>query len=269
MTFLDAIILGAVQGIAEFLPVSSSAHGTIFSQMLGVPPDRIFCIFLDAGSLMSIFVFFRQEIWSLIVGFFNWIFRKKTRDRDFFTTIALASLPVLIVFEAWDYFVEVDIHSRAILSSCLILFAIVLYYCDKRPTEKTEISRKDAIKVGFAQPLAIIPGVSRLGICLSAMRYLKYSREESFKFAMILSVPPVVGACFVEMVKIVFVGEKKIDDWSIAAVGFASAFIFGLISLSVVVKFLRNHTFLPVIIYRILFGVGMLSQELAKIFRLL
>jgi undecaprenyl-diphosphatase len=135
-----------------------------------------------------------------------------------------------------------------------------LYFCDKSPTDKTDISRIDALKVGFVQPLSIIPGVSRLGICLSMMRYLKYSREESFRFAMILSVPPVVGACFVEMVKIVFVGEKKIADWSLAATGFASAFAFGLISLSLVMKFLQNHTFLPIIIYRVSFGLIMLGK---------
>jgi undecaprenyl-diphosphatase len=269
MTFFQAVILGAAQGITEFLPVSSSAHVTFASQLLGVPPDRIFCIFLDAGSLLSIFVFFRREMLNLILGAADWICRKKTENYKFFATVSLASLPVLIIFEMWDYFVDVDIHSRIILSGSLILFGVVLYLCDRNPTDKTVVTRKDALKVGFVQPLSIIPGVSRLGICLSMMRYLKYSREESFRFAMILSVPPVVGACFVEMVKIVFVGETKIQDWSLALTGFLSAFVFGLVSLSLVLKFLRNCTLTPIIVYRVSIGLTMLTQELAKIFRLL
>jgi undecaprenyl-diphosphatase len=153
-----------------------------------------------------------------------------------------------------------DINSATILAVLLIVFAVVLYLCDRSPTLKSDVSRRDSLLTGLVQSLSFIPGVSRLGICMSALRYLKYSREESFRYSIMLYIPPVFGACCIQMIKII--AGRTTENMLVGVTGFMSAFIFGLISLSFVVKFLRRHTLLPIVVYRILFGLLILAREM-------
>jgi len=255
MTFFQAIVLGAVQGITEFLPVSSTAHVTIFSQLLGCRSvDKAFSIFLNAGSLLAIMVFFLPQVQSMIIGFFDCIFRKETKDRYFFTTVFLTSLPAIIVFGILEILFNASIDSNVVSAISLIAFAVVMYFCDLRPNDRTVITRKDSILMGFAQLLSFVPGASRLGVCLSMMRYLNYSREESFRHAMVMSVPLVSGACSLKILK-VLLGTTTIENWSMVAAGCVSAFVFGLISLTCMIKFLQRNTLLPLVVYRILLGI--------------
>ncbi|MDR1982186.1 MAG: undecaprenyl-diphosphate phosphatase [Holosporaceae bacterium] len=256
------IFLGVVQGVTEFLPVSSSAHVMIFLRTLNFPcQDKTLNIFLNIGSLLAVIVFFRHQVWKILLGLMNFLTNQKTGDRYFFVTILLSSLPTIIIFGLLEMVFAVDINSTVILSGSMILFAFILYFCDQSPTYKENISRKDSLKAGFVQLISFCPGVSRLGICLSMMRYLKYSREESFRYSMILSIPPVLGACCLELIKII-IGKSIIENWAMVAAGSVSAFILGLITLSIMVKFLKNYTLLPLIIYRILFGSFILAEEL-------
>jgi undecaprenyl-diphosphatase len=259
MTFFQAFLLGAIQGITEFLPISSSAHVAVASKLLNFHlKDNVFDVFLNMGSVLAVMVFFRQHMFNMFYGFVDFIGHKKTENRYFFMTIFLSSLPVVFVFGMLEIILKISINSTLILSAMLILFAIVLYFCDQNPTDEKNISRKNSILVGFAQTLSFVQGVIRLGSCLSMMRYLHYSREESFRYSMVLSVPPVFGACFVKLMK-VFTKEAVIENWSMVAVGSISSFVFGLISLTLMVKFLQKHTLLPMIIYRILFGLFVLA----------
>ncbi|MDR2068174.1 MAG: undecaprenyl-diphosphate phosphatase [Holosporaceae bacterium] len=256
MTFLEAIFLGAIQGITEFLPVSSSAHLVILPRLFDLPyQGKVFDIFLNIGSLLAILIRFRSQVWGLFLGLKDFLSGKKTNNGYFFMTIVLSNLPVIVVFGIADIVFHVDISSPAILSSMLIIFALVLYFCDRRPVCESKMSRKDSLWIGVAQTFSLIPGVSRLGACLSMARYLKYSREESFKHSIILSIPPVTGACFLKSLKI-FSGEIAPECWPLVIAGGASAFAFGMISLCAVENFLKKHTFLAIVVYRILFGVG-------------
>ncbi|MDR0631649.1 MAG: undecaprenyl-diphosphate phosphatase [Holosporaceae bacterium] len=262
MTFLQAIFLGAVQGITEFLPVSSSAHVTIFSKLFGISHhEKVFDIFLNSGTLLAIIIFFRKQMWKLLLGSLDFIGNRKTTSRYFFVTILLSSLPTITVFGILEIVFNISINSEIILAGALILFGVVLYFCDQSQTHRKNISRKDSLLIGFVQPLSFIPGVSRLGICLSMMRYLKYSREESFRYCMMLSTIPVLGACFLQLTKI-FTGEILVESWPIVVVGSFSAFISGWISLSLMTEFLKSHTLLAIIIYRILLGTHIFLLKL-------
>jgi undecaprenyl-diphosphatase len=254
MTFLQAILLGSIQGITEFLPVSSSAHVAIFSKLLEIPHQgKVFAVFLNSGTLLAIIIFFREQMWNLLLGSIDFIGNRKTKNRYFFATILLSSLPTIIIFGTLEIIFNISINSEIILAGALILFGIILYFCDQSETHRKNISRKDSLLIGLVQPLSFIPGVSRLGICLSMMRYLKYSREESFRYCMVLSTIPVFGACFLQLTKI-FAEENLMESWQTVIVGCFSAFISGLISLSLVAKYLKSQTLLPIIIYRILLG---------------
>ncbi|MDR1375557.1 MAG: undecaprenyl-diphosphate phosphatase [Holosporaceae bacterium] len=256
MTFPQAIFLGAIQGVTEFLPISSSAHLVILPQLFDLPyQGKVFDIFLNIGSLLAILIRFRSQVWKLFAGLKDVLLNKKTADKYFFITMLLSSLPVIVVFGVADIIFCVDINSLLILSAMLVTFAFVMYFCDLRSAHKSKISRKDSMVIGAAQTLSLIPGVSRLGACLSMARYLNYSREESFRYSLMLSIPPVTGACFLKSLKI-FSGEIPMGYWPIMITGTASAFVCGMISLYAVENFFKKHTFLAIVIYRILFGIG-------------
>lgn len=252
---LHAIYLGIIQGITEFLPVSSSTHLMIFSKLYGLPNNRhCFDIFLNIGTLLTILVYYRSSIVDLFSGFIDFIKNKKTENRCLFLTLFLSSIPTIIIFGIAELFFDINFNSIALLSVSLILFAIVLLFCDQKPENNKKMTIKDGLIIGIAQLLSIIPGVSRLGICFSAARYLQFSREESFRFSMLLSIPPVVGACSIKLLKI-FSGKLSIDNWSFVIVGCLFSFIFGLFSISIINNFLKKHSMLPLVIYRIIFGI--------------
>lgn len=255
MSVIQACILGIIQGITEFLPVSSTAHLIVLPRYLGlnVHQDRAIDVFLNVGTLCAIMLFFYKDVAKLFVGFYDTISRKKSNNRRFFITLFLASLPTIIVGGIAELIFDIDPRSELLLGINSILFGLVLYFCDRFPVQNKFISRKHAVLVGFAQTLALIPGVSRLGACLSLARYLKYERWEAFKFSMLLSMPAVTGACIIKFIKVLS-GKITIDSWTILP-GITCALLFGLVTLWLIRIFLKKHTFRPFAIYRILLGL--------------
>lgn len=255
MTTFHAICLGIIQGITEFLPVSSSTHLMIFSELNGLPNNRHgFDIFLNLGTILSILIYYRLYIKNLIIGFIEFITNKHTENRSFFLILCLSNLPTIVVFGIAELFFDINFNSPFLLSASLIFFAIVLWLCDRKPETNKKITMKNGLLIGFAQLVSIIPGISRLGICFSMARYLKYSREESFRFSMLISIPPVVGACTIKLLKIFF-GKLSIEDWSLVFIGCLFSFIFGLLSISIISNFLKKHSMFVIVIYRVIFGI--------------
>ncbi|MDR3179498.1 MAG: undecaprenyl-diphosphate phosphatase [Holosporaceae bacterium] len=251
MTPLHSIILGIIQGITEFLPVSSSAHLMWASKLMDLPSQRYaFDVCLNLGSLLALLIFFRKDMEHLLCGFFNC----SPDDRKFFLLWFVSSLPVIGIFFIADLFFDLDFKSPILLASALLLFGGILFCCDQGSADKKSLSLKDGIWIGFAQCLALIPGVSRLGAAMSMMRYLNYSRSESFRFSMLLSIGPVSGALFLTLLKIIS-GKVVIENWNLLLLGCLFSFIFGLLTLRLVTNFLRKHTFLALVIYRIIFGL--------------
>ena len=254
MYLSDSIILGAVQGITEFLPVSSTAHTSLFQKIFSLHYfGRDFDILLNLGTLFALIIYFFRDFLKIFFGGINFICNKNSKNRDFFLMILLANFPTIVLFGFLE-FLEVKVTSAKLAVVNLIGFGILLYLCDRKPADKKEISFKDAMKVGFAQMLSFFPGVSRLGICLSMCRYLGYGRRESFKFSMLLSIFPVMGACFLKLLKIFAKNAQTVLSINMTA-GVVSAFVFGIISIYIVDRFLKRHTFTPIVIYRIIFGI--------------
>lgn len=260
MSTAEAIFLGAIQGISEFLPISSTAHVILFSKLFGISmPDPAFFIFLNIGTLLALIFYYFRDVWKLFLGGIDFIFFKKSDNCELFLTLFLSSLPVFIIFGIAEIIFDFKLESPIVLALSMIIFAIILYFCDQKPTEKNKVNRYDSILTGIAQVISLIPGVSRLGACLSMMRYRGYSRTEAFRYSMILSIPPVVGACFLKFLKIAL-GKIIISNWCSVFIGCFSAFIFGLIILHFVNLFLKKFTLLPLVIYRIFFGILILFQ---------
>ena len=254
MYLSDSIILGAIQGVTEFLPVSSTAHTALFQNIFSLHYfGRNFDILLNLGTLLALVLYFFRDFLRIFFGGFNFICNKRSQNRDFFLMILLANLPTIILFGILE-FLEVKVTSAKLAAVNLVGFGIILYLCDQKPLNKKEFSLKDAMKVGTAQTLSFLPGVSRLGICLSMCRYLGYDRQKSFKFSMLLSIFPVTGACCLKLLKI-FTKNTSVISLIHVIAGIVSALVFGMVSVYIVDKFLKKHTFTPIVIYRIIFGI--------------
>ncbi len=262
MTFLYALLLGAIQGITEFMPVSSSAHLLVIPKLFGLPyQGKEFDVFLNLGSLLAILVFFRSAFFNMLFGFKDFMINRKSQNRYFFVTLFWSSLPTIVIFGIAEIFFSIEINSAVVMGISMIVFAVVLYLCDTRQSAELKVTRTDSILTGIAQTMSLIPGVSRLGACLSMMRYLNYTREDSFKYSMILSIPPVMGACSLKLLKIISSGTQSIE-WEMVGLGCFASFVFGLVSLEMMCRFLRKFTLFPIVIYRILFGLLLLFGTL-------
>lgn len=255
MEFIQAFALGLIQGITEFLPISSTAHLMILPEIFGFPyHGRTMDIFLNIGTLAAVFVFYRHDIWNLIWGLCDFLRAKKSDDREFFLTIFLASAPLIVIFGIIEVVWGFEINSMLILGINLIFFGVLLMITDTAPTKKKIITRRDAIITGLWQMLSLFPGVSRLGICYMMLRQKEYDRQEAFKFSMLLSIPPVAGACVLKMIKVIS-GDVAIIDLQQILLSALVAFGFGLLSITLVTELLAKHSFIPLMIYRIIFGI--------------
>lgn len=255
MEFLQTFVLGLIQGITEFLPISSTAHLMILPEIFGFPyQGRTMDIFLNIGTLAAVLVFYRRDIWNLILGLCDFLRAKKSDNREFFFTMFLASAPLIVIFGLIEILWGFEINSMLILGINLIFFGALLMITDTAPTKKKIVTRRDAIITGLWQMLALFPGVSRLGICYTMLRNKEYNRQEAFKFSMLLSIPPVAGACFLKMLKIIN-GDIAIVDMQQVLLSALVAFGFGLLSITLVTKLLAKHSFIPLMIYRIIFGI--------------
>lgn len=261
MTAFDAALLGIVQGITEFLPISSSAHLRIFSQFLGIAaPDRAFEIFLNLGTVAATLIYFWADVCELFFGGIDFLRRKDTRNRKYFTIIFVGTAAAALLILSARKILDTESIPMTITFVLMIIFSAILWFCDSKACRQADFSMRDGIIIGIVQAAAFVPGVSRLGACLSAARYLRYSRAESFKFSMLLSAPLFIGAStliFAQMIS----GTLAIDDWNAALLGFSAALISGLISIHLVYKFLKSHTLLSFVIYRVIFAIFILLHS--------
>ncbi|VAV99151.1 Undecaprenyl-diphosphatase [hydrothermal vent metagenome] len=269
MTLLQIIILAIVQGITEFLPISSSAH-LILVPVLADWPDQglMMDVGVHVGTLMAVIVYFRADVMRMMVAFWQMITFNKNpdqTDRRLMIAIVLSTIPVVIIGglvssmgwnEAW--------RTLEIIGWTSIIFGILLYILD----EKSEVSRKisdlrygQAILIGFAQVLAIIPGVSRSGITMTAARGLGFSRTEAARFSMLMSIPTILAAGAIEGLKL-----AKSEDVALGAdifLGAGLSFAMALLAIAGLMKWLEKSSMKPFVIYRVILGVILLGMVYA------
>ena len=258
---LDIILLGIIQGIAEFLPISSSAHLIIFREIFGLGAniganiELSFDLALHFGTLLAIIIYFFKELWTILT---NGLTKgNKTKDGKLFWFLILATIPAGIVgvlFE--DVFDSFFRRQLWLIALALIIMGIIIYFVDK--TSKVDKSMKDmkwyqALLIGCAQVFALIPGFSRSGTTITASRALGLNREDSAKFSFYLSVPVVAGATLFSLIKdntITIISENLV----IFGTGILISFIVGLLCISFLLKYIKKHDFKIFMVYRIILG---------------
>ncbi len=271
MSIIEAIVLGIVQGIAEFLPISSSAHLIIFRDLFGIGSGMseaaglTFDIALHFGTLLAIFIFFFHDFLGMIVkGFTKGV---KDQQGKLLWYLVAATIPAAIVGVLFEEPIERVIRSNYILIGvALAVMGIIIYLVDRKSKEtKTleELSFKDAILIGCAQVFALIPGFSRSGTTIAAARGCKLKREDAARFSFFLSAPVVGGAVVLQLLKketFALIGANV----GIFVVGFLSSFLMGLICIKFLLQYLKKHNFQLFMWYRIILAVIVITIALIK-----
>ncbi len=261
MLYLQVIILGIIQGIAEFLPISSSAHLIIFRDIFGIGSSMgaditmAFDIALHFGTLLAIGLFFFKDFINILVNGFT---KPKSKDGKLMWFILLACIPAAIFGVLFEETIENALRGNFVLIALALIFmGIVIYLCDyyfKQKKGFAEMTWLDALVIGCAQVFALIPGFSRSGTTIAAARARGMNREEAAKFSFYLSAPVVAGAVLLTFLKDSTMALIQANI-GIFVLGILISFLAGLICIKFLLKYLKSHDFKVFMWYRIALGV--------------
>jgi undecaprenyl-diphosphatase len=263
MNELQAVVIGIVQGLTEFLPISSSGHLRIVPAVFGwEDPGVAFTAVVQLGTMAAVLVYFRKDLWNLSVAVIQGLFDKTKRGTLEFRHgmfIILGTVPISVLGLAFHKQIEGDFtRNLYVIGTTLVLLGILLGVAEKmgrRTRDVSTLNARDAVIIGFAQACALIPGVSRSGATITAGLFLGLERAAAARFSFLLSVPAVVLSGLFELPKI-----TEGDGASVSATVVATifAFIFGWLSIAGLLKFLANHSVWVFVGYRVVVGIAIL-----------
>ena len=255
----QAFILGMVQGLTEFLPVSSSAHLVLVPWLLRWnDPGLAFDVALHLGTLLALLIYYWREWADMMLS----IVRPDPASRRLLRLLMVASIPGAIIGLLLEKQAETVFRSPALIACTLALMGLVLWIADVRAPQSKKMSGLsfgDAILIGLSQALAIIPGVSRSGSTITAARILGVEREDAANFSFLMATPIIAGAGLHEAPKILHAGIN-----SAMVLGFVSSAIFGVIAIAALVKFVRTRTYQPFAWYRIALAILVIAIFFAR-----
>lgn len=257
-------ILAIIQGITEFLPVSSSAHLALFPSMMNQEDQGLVIdIAIHFGSLGAVILYNLRLLMAMGISLLT--FGSRYRDLFPLTIIAIiASIPLVIIgylFSRYDI-VELYLRHMMVIGCASIFFGILLAFADRVPGRRqlTTLTLYDAVAIGLAQPLALIPGTSRSGICITIARMTGLNRTASVQFAMILSIPAILGASVKSASDMAMEGSVTMMDPALKAAGLS--FIVALISITLMMRLIERIGMMPFVIYRVALGLLLISLAL-------
>lgn len=265
MDILQAILLALVQGITEFLPVSSQAHLVIYSLVTGQDYQGIdFDIILHFGSLFAVVAYFRRELIAMTQDFLGSVLgRASGPDAKLAWLIIVATIPAGILGLLFKDMAEVALRSPVIMASALIGFGLVLGFADWRyrgQRNEHDLGIRDALIIGCAQALALIPGTSRSGITITAGLFLGMSREATTRFSFLASIPIIAAAGIFSTVDVLKSGTDL--DLRLFSVGFVVSVLATYASIHYFLAFIRRIGMQPFVAYRVILGLVLLSLYL-------
>lgn len=258
MPLLDLVILALIQGIAEFLPISSSAHLILFPALTGeADQGLVIDAAVHVGTLAAVMLYFRSETARLFRGMLA-LARGRARDEDarLVLMLALATVPVVVVGAAIAVTgLDVALRSVALIAWTTIVFAIVLWLTDRFGGQGKMFGAwraPGAVAMGLAQAISIIPGVSRSGVTMSAARAMGYGRIEAARLSLMMSIPATMAVGGYLALKLVRAGDASVGADALAAAAFA--FLSALLALAFLMRMLRDWSMTPFVLYRLALG---------------
>ncbi|MGQ9819527.1 MAG: undecaprenyl-diphosphatase UppP [Candidatus Kapaibacteriales bacterium] len=272
MNTIEAFIIGLIQGLTEFLPISSTAHMTLFAKVFGADllnnPQQwtAFMAVVQLGTLLSLLVYFYRDISHLISALLK-LKRNSFTDEQFHNIkvdliwkIILGSIPIFFFGYTLKNFIESDFtKSTLLIAVMLITIGLIMFFADKLSKKEKNINQInyiDTIVIGFAQAMALVPGVSRSGATISAGLFMGLKRESSAYYSFLLSIPAIAVSGLYEFVKYFFFFSSDLVVPTLIA--FITSFVFGIISINFLLKYLKHHSTLIFVIYRIIVGLTLL-----------
>ena len=266
MSLVQAIVLGVVQGLTEFLPISSSGHLRIVPAFAGwEDPGAAFTAVIQLGTMAAVLLYFRQDLVRIAVTWLRSLrdpTARGTLDARLGWYLILGTVPIVIFGVAFTDEIENGARDLYLIGTMLILFGLVLLAAEKTSKRNRDIStitRRDAIIFGFAQALALVPGVSRSGATISAGLLLGFDRVAAARFSFLLSVPAVVLSGLYELRGVIDGSAEGGVGIGPTAVATLLAFISGYASIALLLKFLTTHTTAVFVVYRVVLGGAVLA----------
>jgi undecaprenyl-diphosphatase len=266
---LHAIVLGIVQGLSEFLPISSSGHLILAPKLFGWHElqnrpqlSKTFDVALHLGTLAAALWYFRRDIGRYIVAAVHSVRTRsvRTTDERLAWLLAFSAVPGAIVGALLGSTIDEELGDPILIGAMLIVFGVVLWYADRLTGSRREddFRTRDAIIMGVAQAVALQPGVSRSGVTMSAARWLHLDRESAARLSFLMSIPIIAGAALYKTAEVV-TGKGIPDDlvepmiWGTLASG-----ISGFIAIAGLLRLLNRSTFTPLVLYRVALGIGVI-----------
>ena len=256
---LKALFLGLIEGLTEFLPISSTGHLILFGHLIDFHSDggRVFEVVIQLGAILAVCWLYRLKIIDLVKGFFS----GDVYARRFAINVLLAFIPAVVIGILAVDFIKQVLFSPIVVACALIIGGLIIFAVEARKfepktIEATDITIKQAIIVGFAQCVAMIPGTSRSGATIIGGMLAGLSRKAATEFSFFLAMPTMLGAATYDLIRNADVLTS--DNMINIAVGFAAAFIAALLVVKALVKFVEKHTLRVFAWYRVILGVILL-----------
>ncbi|MBF0212416.1 MAG: undecaprenyl-diphosphate phosphatase [Magnetococcales bacterium] len=261
MDWLHSIVLGIVQGITEFLPISSSAHLILVPRLLGWPDQGLmFDIAANTGSLIAVLVYFRKDVVHLTQGFVRTL-----RPGGFVNNpegymawaLGWATIPIGLAGLFFKHHIETLARDPAVIGTTSIFFGVLLWVADRRGIRSRgldSLTWKDAVLIGVAQMFALIPGTSRSGVTMTAALFSGFTREAAARFAFLMAIPVGVLAAGLEF-RDLFLLSPSLSEWLFMGVGLVVSGISAFAVIYWLMAWLRHQSLVPFAVYRIILGV--------------
>ena len=269
MNFLEAIILGIVQGLTEFLPVSSSAHVQIASELMQVPglsdknsATTAFIATIQLGTEAAVLIYFAKDIARLVKAWFRGVFNARLRgnaDYRMAWLVIIASIPVGLAGYLLREFIQETVRTLWVVAFTMILFAGILYLADRYGRKQKEVSDmtfNTALGFGLGQALAVIPGVSRSGASISFGLFAGFNRAAAARFSFLIGIPAVLASGLVEFKD----SYQQLDAAALSGtiVATITSFVVGYAVIAGLLKYLNKGSFMPFVIWRLVVGIVLL-----------
>lgn len=264
MTVLQAIVLGVVQGLTEFLPISSTAHLRIVPALLGwQDPGAAYSAVIQLGTVAAVLLYFAKDLLGLAKGFVQGLLTKKpfeSVDSRLAWAVGLGTIPIGVLGLLFKKAIETSLRSLWVISASMILLAVVLAVVERVASHKrtvAELTVKDGVLIGLCQALALIPGSSRSGTTITGALAMGLKREDAARFSFLLSIPATTLAGVFELKHLLAATERP--STLLLVVGTGVSFVAGLGAIHGMLRFLRTRSMLVFVVYRVVLGLALVG----------
>ncbi|SEO84844.1 undecaprenyl-diphosphate phosphatase [Trujillonella endophytica] len=267
MGWFEAVVLGLVQGLTEFIPVSSSAHLRVVGEAFGWDdPGAAFTAIIQIGTELAVLLYFRKDIWRIIRQWVRSLGRRELRgdpDARMGWLIIVGSIPIVVLGLLFQDDIETTLRDLRIVAISLVLFSLILFWADRvgrKQRELTDLTVRSGLTFGFAQAMALVPGVSRSGGTITAGLFLGFTRAAAARYSFLLAIPAVLGSgAFQTYEALAGDTEGAPISWGPTILATVVGFGVGFVVIAWLLRYLDRGSFTPFVVYRVALGLLLLA----------